>query len=195
MVKFLEIGSVPIGTAQSLDDAEEVCFGTRTLQKVHGEDVFVGPWKRNRRQLQTNTPLPTGYPAALRVFSGNTDRLRMTISQRKVYSEDGNNTITMNNKVRIHVLGAELCCVRPEFRFAMNPETKNLTFGCKIKMYAVLPPPLDKICEHFMLQTCKSEIALYIESMRAHAHAQVLAEHCQGVPSGSHLTHDGQAPP
>lgn len=168
MVKYFELGNVPIGTVESASDVDELCLGRETLQVIHGTDVTVGSWRGNRRQIQTDTPMPSGMPAAVRACAGNSDRLRMTIRQHRVYTSDpAGNPLKMavHSKLKMHVLGAELCGVRPMLSFSVDP-SMHLTFGCKIKMYAIFPPPLNSICERFMLETCKNEIALYVDTMR-----------------------------
>lgn len=182
MVRFLTLSNIPIGMLSSPEDIDRVCMSPTTLQHVHGETVNVGDWQKNRRTIKTDTPLPTGFPPVLRAVCGNTDRLRMTIQQHR-HTDPNSGITSVRNKLRMHVLGAELCRVQPMFYFSLDPQN-NLSFGCKIKMYALLPPPLDKICENFMLSVSKSEIALYIEAMRKGVQVQCPHSSCS-LPSCS----------
>jgi hypothetical protein len=138
--------------------------------------------KRCHRVIKTDTPYPTGMPAVLCAFGGG-DRLKMTVRQLvepvtrprqlkdcffKAPPPDAGawNTYMLKNRVRMHVVGSDLCKVKPTFRISRNKSSGCVTIGAAVKMYAILPPPLDKICEGFMAAVCISEINLYVESAR-----------------------------
>ena len=72
----------------------------------------------------------------------------------------------VRNSVRLHVLGAELCKVIPAFRISRDRASGRMTLGAAVKLYAILPPPLDKLCEGFVASVCKAEVDLYVDSVR-----------------------------
>jgi hypothetical protein len=197
-MKVLEIPDTFIGCVRSMPDFLEVCFGEKTMQAVHGPGVQMDAWKMTKstqecvslgatRTLRTDTPFPSDMPAVLRAFGGG-DKLRMTVRQhllplahhskeaqtricaRRHFKSDIGSGISflVRNDVRLHVLGAEFCKVMPTFRMTMEPTSGRCSIGAAIKMYAILPPPLDKICERFMENVCRTEVQLYVESAARH---------------------------
>ena len=72
----------------------------------------------------------------------------------------------VQNKVRMHFVGAEFCKVKPTFRVSRDPASGRVTFAAAVKVYALLPPPLDKICEGFMERVCASELGAYIGQLQ-----------------------------
>ena len=140
-------------------------------------------WRRRHpvRLLRTDTPFPSGMPMTLcALVGGSTNRMRMTVRQQMDINSgmQDNIVITVQHKIRMHVVCAELVRIKPTFIFTLSPIPREgasdeeggcewaLTFGCHVKLYAILPPPLDKVCEGFMVSTCRNEVDLYMAAIR-----------------------------
>lgn len=82
------------------------------------------------------------------------DTLKITNKQSRQY--EGDTHIHVNNKLKMHFVGAEMFSVRPSF--SLEHEGGQTYIRGKIEHRARLPIPLNNICEQFMSMRSQHEI-------------------------------------
>ena len=136
-----------------LHDAFEFVFGEQTLKIIHGDTWRVNPWKdNNTRTLQFRIQM-NNVPSEIKRFICG-DTLKITNKQSRQY--EGDTHIHVNNKLRMHFVGAEMFSVRPSF--SLEHEGGQTYIRGKIEHRARLPIPLNNICEQFMSMRSQHEI-------------------------------------
>lgn len=180
-MKWVAKEALCVGRASSFAEAIEAAFGEATLAAVHDANVTVlKPWSSfkdpahqdlpaYKRSIAIETPFPPQFPDALRPFAG-TDRLRMTVHQSGVVMMGEGaccERMEVRNRMRVHVLFAELCSVKPKVLLARNPETQEVFFSAEVRLDAILPPPVAELAETFMALTCTRNLDAYAACIAA----------------------------
>lgn len=150
------------GINASLEDAFEAAFGHATLQHVHGPSLKLMPWKHAQRKVRFSMPVPHNIPKELARFVCG-KHLRFTVSQTA--SRDDDDSIHIVNKVRMHFIGAELFRVQPSFVLKRNPDNQKYVVQGNVRVDAILPTPLNRIAEAFMLEHSTSEFDRWIAAI------------------------------
>ena len=149
------LGRVP------LHDAFEFVFGEETLKIIHGDTLKVKPWNdRNTRTVQFRIQMNNVPREIKRFICGDT--LKITNKQTRQY--EGDTHIHVNNKLKMHFVGAEMFSVRPSF--SLEHEGGKTYIQGKIEHRARLPIPLNNICEQFMTMRSQNEIAYFATVLR-----------------------------
>jgi len=166
-MKELRVQDIYLGRTPTVEDTVSAAFDEETMKAVHGDEVRVQPWSQDRRRtLHINSPFPSGFPDPLRPFAGG-EHLVMTVEQELTMDEtDVMETVTVKNDVRMHIVGAELSQVQPKFRFTRHKKSGAVYGEAYVRVNAILPPPLDRIAEEFMIFKSGNEIDLYMDSIR-----------------------------
>lgn len=160
-----------LGRTSSVEDTVEAAFDEDTMKAVHGDEVLVEPWKvetasTRHRTLHICSPFPSGFPDPLRPFAGG-DSLAMTVQQDLTIEETPFvENVSVKNNVKMHIVGAELSRIEPQFRFTRNKRSGAVHGEAHVRVNAILPPPLDRIAEEFMVLKSENEIELYMDSIR-----------------------------
>ena len=127
-----------------------------TLQSVHGASVDATAWLNGRRTVRYTMPLPPGIPTELaEVVCGKDVRFSVQQAVRAI----GKDGVELGNKVRMHFLGAELLQIRPRMMIRRDPDTNRCSVQAHVKVNAVLPTPLNRLAESFMLRQSEVEFA------------------------------------
>jgi len=149
--------SLPLGHI-SIPDAFYKVFSPDTLRKIHGEDMTITDWNEKRERtfrFYVETP---GIPNEVKQFFCGS-RLKITTKQSYTHQPT---RVVVKNKVKLHVLGAELVSVRPTFTLDHFPEEKTTTLSVRIEHRARFPPPLNGIIENFMTETSKRAFQTFV---------------------------------
>lgn len=140
----------------TLHDAFDIMFGNETLTRVHGNTLSVSDWNsKNERKLKFKIDIEQIPREIRRFFCGN--KLNITTKQQKI--EDPTK-ILVNNKIKMHFLGAEFFHVKPKF-LLLQDELNQVYVSGHVEHHAILPPPLNGIAEAFMAQHSKREMDRY----------------------------------
>jgi hypothetical protein len=153
-MKTLIIEPLHIGKF-SLDTVFENVFGNEMLRKIHGDNTQITDWdNKNKRTIKFSVNVDNIPMELKRFFCGS--KLRVTSRQTRDIKP---NRINVNNRIKMHMVLSELFHVKPQFYLE---ETANeIYFGGEIKHAAVLPPPLNAICEGFMMTRSRREIEVF----------------------------------
>ncbi len=143
-----------------LDHAFELIFNNEQvadmMKQKNPHDC--GPWNKNKRKIHFEMPNENIPPPLLQIIGGG--KLRITMTQIK---KEEKGKVLIINKVRPHILGAELLKIRPTF--TLSESNGGTAFDIRCEMHAVFPPPLDSIIEEFMLAAIKANYEWFILSI------------------------------
>lgn len=124
-----------------------------TLDAVHGSGRWtVTPWVGGRREM-TIEMAAEGLPPLLLALAGR-GRIAVRVQQTR---SDGDGTITVSNRMRPAVLGAELVRIRPEFTLREAPDGTAVAVACEVR--AIAPRPLAGVVEGCMVDTAERSFA------------------------------------
>lgn len=129
----------------------ESTFGRDGLVSIHGSSLVLGEWRGNRRVYSFSLPPVDDVPGLLKPFL-HPDGILVSVAQQK---NEKNTQITVENKLRLNVLGQELFMVQPKITLTENDGQTDLT--TYVRVNALLPPGADKIAEVFMIGQSQSE--------------------------------------
>ena len=134
--------------SSSLEDTFDMVFNdTDTLDAVHGRGRYsVTPWSGDARNISCEME-PCGIPDVVLKVIGN-GKMAASVKQTARRETD---KITVTNRVRPRVLGAEFVRIRPTFTLSAVPGGTSVRVSCDV--CAILPCPLDGIAEDFMKKT------------------------------------------
>ena len=149
-MKTVEIPKTSLG-AMSLEDAFAMVFGNATLKQVHGPSLRVTDWNQNKRKIQFSIAVSNIPREIRRFFCG--ESLRITTRQERKVTPA---VIEVQNKMRMHFLGAELFRVKPFFY--LEHDGKAAYIRGKVEHAALLPPPINVVAELFMAAHSKKEM-------------------------------------
>lgn len=149
VIEPLYIGKFPLETVF------ENVFGNEMLRKIHGENTQITDWdNKNKRTIKFSVNVDNIPMELKRFFCGS--KLRVTSRQTQ---DIQSNRINVNNRIKMHMVFSELFHVKPQFY--LEETTNGIYFGGEIKHAVVLPPPLNSLCESFMMTRSRREIELY----------------------------------
>ena len=125
------------------------------LEAVHGAGRWSAtPWNGERRDMVFEME-PAGVPAAVLNIIGS-GKMSAKVRQTK---EVRDGVITVRNRVRPRIVGAELVRIRPTFTLrAIDDHRTEVSVSCDV--CAILPPPFDGIVEEFMKKTSQVSFKL-----------------------------------
>jgi len=125
------------------------------LEAVHGKGRWSAtPWKGDNREMVFELE-PQGVPAPVLNIIGS-GKMSAKVRQTKKVSEG---VITVKNRVRPQIVGAELVRIRPTFVLrALDDVRTEVALSCDV--CAILPPPFDRIAEEFMKNTSHASFKL-----------------------------------
>lgn len=140
----------------SLEEAFHKVFGPDTMRKIHGEEMTLTPWNhKHERTFKFYVDIPQVPKEIKSLFCGN--RLQITTKQQRI---DMSDCIQIKNKVKLHVLGAELVSIKPSFNLY---HILNQTYlSVNIEHRARFPPPINSILEGFMVETSKKAFQTFV---------------------------------
>ena len=150
-MKEVKIEKTPLGFFD-INKAFDIVFSDETLKLVHGDSLRVTPWNNDVRKLRFDIKL-NGIPREVKAFFCG-ERLRVTNLQRRVLYD---NSIIVNNKLKLHFFGAELFVVNPTFGIEYN-DGISYVYG-NIQHKVRLPYPINAIVETFMTKNSERELA------------------------------------
>jgi hypothetical protein len=159
-----------VGTAASFSEAFHVAFSKKTLEEAHGGPVEMTEWKaptkkgttRLERILNITSPLPSGFPDALRSFVGNSNTFRMTVKQ---IADVQGSRARVQNKTRLHVLGAEFIRMKPMFDLSRDETTGCVFVNANVRVVAWMPPPIKGMVETLLVATSKINLDAYMRAI------------------------------
>jgi hypothetical protein len=158
--------------ATSFDDVLSRAFGKPVLDEVHGPTLRVTDWDGSgTRRVQFNMPIPPTIPRQMSRFICGRN-LRFSVKQQLAAVDEAH--VKLSNKVRMHFIGAEMFKVQPEFVMRKH-EDGAFSVQAHVRVDAILPHPLNRVAEAFMLEHSASEFerwarAVERRSSRAHPH-------------------------
>jgi hypothetical protein len=153
-MKVLDIEPICVGH-YPLETVFENVFGNMMLRKMHGESVNITDWDdKNKRTVKFSVNVDNIPMELKRFFCGS--KLRVTSRQTREILAD---RINVKNRIKMHMLFSELFYVKPEFY--LERCLNGVHFSGRIEHSCVLPPPLNSICEGFMLAQTRREIDIY----------------------------------
>ena len=144
----------------SMDRAFDAVFGDEVLREVHGDSLQAGEWNGDRRKLKFKIDL-ISVPRELKRFVGG-DSLRITTTQ--ILKSRLDESICVENRVRMHFLGAELFQIKPQF--SLVKDGNEVFVVGQVEHHAMLPPPLNSLAESFMSARSTSDLERYTECIR-----------------------------
>lgn len=165
----LNLSQYKLESMKELCDALELDVGLQEAFSLLFEDADVAKemheknnfeatnWdEKNRRIVKFEMPSDNMPQALIKIVGGG--KLRSTTYQEKrLLASD---KIEVRNKVKPHVIGAEFIKIKPTFTLSsMGANRSILNMHCK--MYAIMPPPFDKIMEGFMYSSAKINYKWY----------------------------------
>lgn len=147
-MKWVDVPDVNLGT-RDMEAALHRVFGLETLRKVHGPDLKAGEFDAKGRRSFEFTIDVSDIPPPVRAFFC---KPKLLIRTRQQLSKPSPTRWEVSNKLKMHFVGAELFKIRPSFWLSARDD--GVYLGGRVRHDAVLPPPLNGICERFMaLQT------------------------------------------
>lgn len=184
-MKLVEVPHVGLGTPV-LGAALQKVFGIETLRRVHGDSVKVKDFD-SRGQRQFTFTVDVGcIPSAVRAFFC---KRQLRIRTTQTLSKDSETCWKVSNKLKMHFLGAELFRIRPVFWLEVkNGETY---LGGRVQHDAMLPPPLNGICENFMAVQSATQLAKFAEVLADKSqHSEILRKWSEThLPPGTQINH------
>lgn len=152
---YLAIPDLDLGD-RSLDAALDLVFGGGTLASVHGASLTgTLEFVNGTRQFSFDVDV-TGVPSVvMKLFCGG-PTMRVTTLQTMV--SRGADEWQITNKIKLHVIGAELLAIEPVFWLHRDAEHCKTTMGGGVKHAARLPPPLRWLAVKCMAAHSTSEL-------------------------------------
>ena len=178
-MKVLDVSEIVLPGKTTLQSAFDFVFSETSLKKLHGPTTKVSPWSSRsdkEKEVQNRTIKfeirVDNVPADVRrFFCGKS--MRLTTKQR-VDRQDPK-TWTIENRVRMHFMGAEFFRVKPTF-VIVRSDDGVVRIGGRIEHHAMLPPPLNVVAENFM----KAHSAREIDGFVAAVTEMIVAESLVG---------------
>lgn len=145
-----------------LNDAFEHVFNDIEVDrymKQHNSFEATSWNAQGKRVVKFEMPAVHIPRALLKMVAGGAVRTT-TLQEKKVFTD----RIEVHNKVRAHVLGAELIGIQPKFTLAPIDATRSkLEVYCK--MYAIMPTPLNHVLEGFMMNSAEINFNWFKEAL------------------------------
>ena len=163
-MKEVSFGPDPLGKIP-IEKAFDTMFGYDTLRRVHGPSVKVSEWVDGWRKVEFGVNVDHVPKEVRRFFCG--DCLRVTAKQKHTYTE---NKVTIENKIKMHFLGAELFRLNPVFCIDVGKDGMCYASG-RVQHCAMVPPPFNTISEHFMAKHTERELQHYRDVVKGHLHS------------------------
>lgn len=168
-MKTLDVGPWTIGTTDSFERAFDIAFSTEVLEQAHGGPVSATPWTptgdRIERTLRITSPLPDGFPYALKRFVAG-DSFRMTVRQLgRLQSDDRRVRATVENKTHFHVPCARLLRTKSTFALSWDRANGRASMRASANIAAWLPPPLKSLAESFVVSTVRKNLDVYFRAV------------------------------
>ena len=156
MGKLYEINPTFCGNYKSLESAVDILMGPDTLRTIHQDlTMRIENWRDDDTRIyEFFVDIPENIPKPIRNFF-NEDRVRVTTKQKRQLFE---NEIVIDNRLKMHFVGAELFKIKPRFVFTRDARTGAVNLSGNVSHSAVLPPPFNVIAENFMTACSKREL-------------------------------------
>lgn len=154
---------------RTLQSALDSAFSTQILTAVHGPTLKLkgtGAFVDGSRSFAFSVDLPT-VPPPLKVFFGGET---LDVSVRQTVDTRDPAAWHVTNRLKLKCVGAELIKVRPSF--VLKETDGRVTLSARVRHDAVLPPPLDKIGEEFMMLSSARELHRFEAELRRAGIAQ-----------------------
>lgn len=152
---YVPIPELDLGD-RSLDAALDLVFGGPTLAGVHGDSLRgTTDFVNGTRQFSFDIDA-TGVPCVVsKLFCGGAT-MRVTTHQTLV--SRGPDEWHITNKIKLHVVGAELLVIEPVFWLHRDSEHCRTTMGGGVRHAARLPPPLSWLAVRCMAAHSRAEL-------------------------------------
>ena len=156
----------------NVETAFEHIFGEGMLRVLYGADVSIGAWTTASDASRTRTIKGKvdvdGAPEEIMRVLGGSKLRASTIQTVRDTSKNSDQSIQVQNKVRMHFLGAELVRVRPQFLIRKSASDRQPVFQADVKLDAFFPPPVNMIVESFMATFARKQIMTVRVSTSSH---------------------------
>lgn len=154
-MKTLAVPTIDLGD-RTLDAALDLVFGGPTLAAVHGDSLRgTTDFVNGTRQFSFDVDL-AGVPSILkRLFCGGPT---MRVTTHQTLLSRGPEEWHISNKIKLHVIGAELLVIQPLFWLHRDSEHCKTTLGGSVKHAARLPPPLSWLATRCMAAHSEAEL-------------------------------------
>ena len=152
-MKLVSFGPESLGN-MTLKKAFDAMFNNDTLLIVHGPSLRTTEWHNNKRIVKFSINIDNVPKEIRRVFCGS--KLKITTKQEM---HESLKQLHIVNKIRLHFLGAEFIKIKPSF--VLQESDGEIFISGNVEHHAILPPPLDKIAEHFMSIQTQRELDSY----------------------------------
>jgi len=157
-MKQIVIDPIHIGK-YPLDVVFEKVFGKKMLKKIHGESVESSDWDINNKRIIKFCVEFDEIPSELKDLLGN-NKVNITSKQTRYIER---NRVNVNNRITMNIMFSELFSIEPEFYIEATRD--GVYFSGRIQHNAVLPPPLNRIAESFMMERSQKEIEMYKKAL------------------------------
>lgn len=152
---YLTLPPVDLGD-RSLDSALDLVFGGVTLAAVHGDSLRgTTAFVNGTRQFSFDVDV-AGVPCVIRKLFCGGPTMRVTTHQTLV--SRGPDEWRITNKIKLHVIGAELMVIEPVFWLHRDAEHCRTTMGGGVRHAARLPPPLSWLAVRCMATHSEEEL-------------------------------------
>lgn len=152
-MKEIQIPLTPLGKI-SLNNAFDLVFGKPTLERVHGPSLSLTEWIDDKRIVKFTINVDNIPKEVRRFFCGST--LRVTSRQTRMSPHS--NVIRVDNRIKMHFLGAEFVSLKPVFTLTHDETCGFTSISGSVKHVARFPPPINAIVEGFMALNSQKEL-------------------------------------
>lgn len=139
-----------------MESALALVLGGDTLAAVHGDSLSgTTEFVDGRRQFSFDVDV-AGVPVVFRrLFCGGPT---MRVTTRQTLVSRGADEWRITNNIKLHVIGAELLVIEPEFWLHRDAEHCRTTMGGGVRHAARLPPPLSWLAVRCMATHSETEL-------------------------------------
>lgn len=143
----------------SLEKAFEGVFSHETIKETHGDTLVTTPWEDGLRIAEYVVSIDD-IPWCLKHIFGSRS-IRVTVHQTLTKKEK---KWKVDNNIKMHFLGARFFKIKSHFTLSERDD-KHIYLSGTVMCNAILPPPLNRFAESYMISQCKKEIDKYTESV------------------------------